>query len=140
MTTDVEKCYFSTQRRKGQAANQNFLLASCYLFKSIACNSLEGLFHIDCLLGTGFEIWDVVLALTPSLCSFSCYLEHKRAEVTLRNTRNSSKLVFKFNNHILLISTHLSVLQVNLVAQNHKGEILRVSGAGLDQELVPPAV
>lgn len=36
--------------------------------------------------------------------------------------------------------THLSVLQVDLVAQDHEGEILRVSGAGLDQELVPPAV
>ena len=40
----------------------------------------------------------------------------------------------------LVIWTHLSVLQVNLVAQHHKGEVLRVSRAGLNQELVPPAV
>lgn len=41
---------------------------------------------------------------------------------------------------IVTFSTHLSVLQVDLVAQHHKGEILGVSRAGLDQELVPPAV
>lgn len=43
------------------------------------------------------------------------------------------------NRHVI-IRTHLSVLQVDLVAQHHKGEILRVSRAGLDQELVPPTV
>lgn len=37
-------------------------------------------------------------------------------------------------------STRLSVLQVDLVAQHHKGEILGVPRTGLDQELVPPAV
>lgn len=36
--------------------------------------------------------------------------------------------------------THLSVLQVDLIAQNHKGEVLGISRAGLDQELIPPAV
>lgn len=40
----------------------------------------------------------------------------------------------------LIMFPHLSVLQVDLVAQHHKGEILWVSRAGLDQELVPPAV
>lgn len=37
-------------------------------------------------------------------------------------------------------SFHLSVLQVNFVAKHHKGEVLRVSRAGLDQELIPPTV
>lgn len=36
--------------------------------------------------------------------------------------------------------TDLSVLQVNLVAQDHKGEVLRVPWAGLDQELISPTV
>ena len=34
----------------------------------------------------------------------------------------------------------MSVLQVDLVAQHHEGEVLGVTRAGLDQELVPPAV
>lgn len=38
------------------------------------------------------------------------------------------------------IQTHLSVLQVDLVAQHHKREILWVSRTSLDQEFVPPAV
>lgn len=38
------------------------------------------------------------------------------------------------------IWTHLSVLQVNLIAQNHKWEVLWISRAGLDQEFIPPAV
>ena len=57
-----------------------------YLFKSVACNSLKCLLHIDCLLGAGFEVWDVVLALAPSLCSFRCYLsteEMKHTKVQL---------------------------------------------------------
>lgn len=40
----------------------------------------------------------------------------------------------------VIIWTHLSVLQVDLVAQHHKREVLWVSRTGLDQELVPPAV
>lgn len=64
-----------------------FLAGVCYLFKGVACNSLEGLLNIDCLLGTGFEIWDVVLALTPSLCSLGCYLKHKGVYIILQNNR-----------------------------------------------------
>lgn len=40
----------------------------------------------------------------------------------------------------VIIWTHLSVLQVDLVAQHHKRKVLWVSRTGLDQELVPPAV
>lgn len=36
--------------------------------------------------------------------------------------------------------SHLSILQVDLVAQNHKREVFRVSGTGLDQEFVAPGV
>lgn len=35
---------------------------------------------------------------------------------------------------------HLSVLQVDFVAEHYKGEVLRVSWAGLNEKLVPPAV
>lgn len=35
---------------------------------------------------------------------------------------------------------YLSVLQINLITEHHKGEVLWVSGTGLDQELVPPGV
>lgn len=63
----------------------------CYLFKGVACNGLEGLLNIDCLLGTGFKIWDVVLALTPSLCSLGCYLKHKGACIILWNNGHRSK-------------------------------------------------
>lgn len=69
-------------------------LSCCYLFKGVACNSLEGLLHIDCLLGTGFEIWDVVLALTPSLSSLGCYLKHKGINVILRKFRLFYKSYF----------------------------------------------
>lgn len=62
-----------------------FQLSSCYLFKSIACNSLEGLLHVDCLLSAGFKIWDVVLALTPSLCSLGCDLKHKERLLKVEN-------------------------------------------------------
>lgn len=58
-----------------------------YLFKSVARDSLKGLLHIDCLLGAGFKIWDVVLALTPSLCPLGCYLNRKRADVNNGNVR-----------------------------------------------------
>lgn len=77
------------------------------LFKSVTCNCLKGLLHVDRFFSAGFKIRDVVLALTPGLCSFS---------------------------------RHLSVLQVDLVAQNHKREVFGVSGTGLDQELVAPGV
>lgn len=74
-------------RRRWEARHLRFHrrppLPSSYLFKSIACNSLEGLLHVDCLLGTGFKIWDVVLALTPSLCSLGCYLKHKTTNLFL---------------------------------------------------------
>lgn len=40
----------------------------------------------------------------------------------------------------LSTNTNLSVLQVNLVAEHHEGEVFRISRAGLDQELIPPAV
>lgn len=43
-------------------------------------------------------------------------------------------------NRNVIIWTHLSVLQVDFVAKHHKGKVLRVSRAGLNQELVPPAV
>lgn len=36
--------------------------------------------------------------------------------------------------------TDLSVLQVDLVSEHDEGEVLRVTRACLDQELVPPAV
>lgn len=39
-----------------------------------------------------------------------------------------------------LPQSHLSVLQVDLVAQHHEGEVLWISRAGLNQELVSPAV
>lgn len=51
------------------------------LFKGVACNGLEGLLHVDRLLGAGFKIRDVVLALTPGLCPFGCYLKHKGADI-----------------------------------------------------------
>ena len=34
----------------------------------------------------------------------------------------------------------LVLFHINLIAQHDKGEVLGVSGAGLDEELVPPAV
>lgn len=36
--------------------------------------------------------------------------------------------------------TYLSVFEVNLVSQHNEGEVLRVPGAGLDEELISPAV
>lgn len=72
--------------RLNESADYRFSLH--YLLKGVACNSLEGLLHINCLLGTGFEIWDVVLALTPSLCSFGCYLKHKGVDIVLRKTKH----------------------------------------------------
>lgn len=51
------------------------------LFKGVACNGLEGLLHVDRLLGTGFKIGDVVLALTPGLCPLGCYLKPKGADI-----------------------------------------------------------
>lgn len=68
----------------------DLLLDFHYLFKSIACNSLEGLLHIDCLLSAGFKIWDVVLALAPSLCSFGCYLTNKRPDVNNKNKASNT--------------------------------------------------
>lgn len=35
---------------------------------------------------------------------------------------------------------HPAVIQINLVANDDKGEVIRIRGAGLDQELVPPGV
>lgn len=49
--------------------------AARYLFESVACNCLEGLLHVDRLLGAGFKVGDVVLALTPSLRTLGCYLK-----------------------------------------------------------------
>lgn len=46
-----------------------------YLFESVACNRLEGLLHVNGLLGAGFKVGDVVLALTPSLSALGCYLK-----------------------------------------------------------------
>lgn len=54
----------------------------CYLFESVACNRLEGLLHVDRLLGAGFKVWDVVLAQTPSLRALGWYLKHN---VIIRN-------------------------------------------------------
>lgn len=79
----------------------------CFLFEGVAGDGLECLFYIDGLFGTGLEVWDVVLALTPGLGSFGGYL---------------------------------SVLEVDLVAEHHKGEVFWVSGTGLDQEFIPPRV
>lgn len=36
--------------------------------------------------------------------------------------------------------THLPILQIDFVAQHHKGEVLWVARAGLDEKLIPPAV
>lgn len=47
---------------------------------------------------------------------------------------------FLENKQTNILITHLSVLQIDLVPQHHKGEILRISRTGLDQELIPPAV
>ena len=41
---------------------------------------------------------------------------------------------------ILKQKTHSSVVQVNLVANDNKREVLRVTWAGLDKKLVPPAI
>jgi len=35
---------------------------------------------------------------------------------------------------------HGSVIQINFVSQHNKREVVRVSGTGLNEELVPPAV
>lgn len=40
----------------------------------------------------------------------------------------------------LYTSTHSSVLQVDLVAEDDEGEVVRVARRSLDKELVPPAV
>ena len=37
-------------------------------------------------------------------------------------------------------TTHRSVVKVDLVANDYKWEVLRVPGAGLDQEFVSPTV
>ena len=34
----------------------------------------------------------------------------------------------------------LTLLHINLIAQHDEGEVLRVPGAGLDKELIPPTV
>lgn len=41
---------------------------------------------------------------------------------------------------LTLYSTHLSVFQINLVANDYEGEIFRVTWAGLDEEFVSPTV
>merc|ERR1719369_998937 len=43
------------------------------LSQSIACNSLECQFYIDCLLCTGFKIRNLIFTMTPQLCSFCRY-------------------------------------------------------------------
>lgn len=45
-----------------------------HLFKGIPSNCLEGLLHIDGLLGTGLEVRNVVFAVAPSLCPLCGHL------------------------------------------------------------------
>lgn len=84
--------YNSTSVSWNETIQSSEMISHCWLgfrtlasdlFEGIACNGLEGLLHVDRLLGAGFEIRDVVLALTPGLCSFGCYLKHKGADVNV---------------------------------------------------------
>lgn len=40
------------------------------------------------------------------------------------------------------MKTHLplALLHINLISEHHEGEVLRIVWAGLDEELIPPAV
>lgn len=100
------------------------LLASPYLFKSIACNSLEGLLHIDCFLGAGFKIWDVVLALAPSLCSLGCYLKHKGDDDVINNWQKTDFFgVFFFISVIFILNKWLCPQKVLTTSPTFAGEI-----------------
>lgn len=46
-----------------------------HLFKGIPSNCLEGLLHINGLLGTSLEVRNVVFAVAPSLCPLCGHLK-----------------------------------------------------------------
>lgn len=61
--------------RHHQRAPCSWGVLETHLFKGIPSNCLEGLLHIDGLLGTGLEVGNVVFAVAPSLCPLCGHLE-----------------------------------------------------------------
>lgn len=41
---------------------------------------------------------------------------------------------------LTVISTYLSVFEVNLVSQHNEGEVFRIPGTGLDEKLISPTI
>lgn len=52
-----------------------------HLFKCIPCNCLEGLLHVDGLLGTGLKVGNVVFAVAPGLCSLRGHLKEEAGDM-----------------------------------------------------------
>ena len=41
-----------------------------YLGQSVLRDGLKSLLHVNCLLSTGFKVWNVIFRVTPLLSSF----------------------------------------------------------------------
>ncbi len=132
------------------------------LSQSIFSNLLKGMLHVDSLFSTCLKIRDVVFRITPVLCASlrnlyvyvsgcvctgwmcvygggdvhewrcvyggGCVCVHEWRCVCTRVEMCVE----------CAMTMYLSVLQVNLVAEDNKGEVLWVSGRSLNKELVSP--
>ena len=105
------------------------------LGQRIPRDALEGLLYVHCLLGTRLEIGNIIFGLAPVLGSAGWDLEAVGDSVIMTSSLHHIYSLFFF-----LSGTHLSVFQVNLISNDDEREVLRVSWAGLNEELVSPTI
>lgn len=145
---------FSEWSRPSQGTDWDFLMESVTCLRALramvwkACSTLIASLALVSKYGMLFLLWHQAcarLVVTWNTKELTLYFRTTRTgqcwiKAICRIVPLLCSLKEMVHMPYVTIQTHLSVLQVDLVAQHHEREILWVSRTSLDQEFVPPAV
>ena len=102
------------------------------LGEGVLGDGLEGLLHVDGLLGRSLEVGDFVLGVAPLLGALGRHRAVIKVHLGVR------VVVVEVGEVAEGVDVVMEVA-IDLVAEDDEGEVVGVPGTGLDQELVPPA-